>query len=128
MTEPSGRMWWTERGEDGAIVHLSLVEVTEAMPKTTAIAHYRVRSVRSGRFYVAADHELLPLARVTDPVERCSTCGKARANHNVRHPFEPAPRWCQDPSCTFDDPRCAKHRERLARALANGMPRSGRWA
>jgi hypothetical protein len=110
-------------------VHLSMVEVMEAVPKTTAIAHYRVRSVRSGKFYVAADHELLPLSRVTDPAERCFTCGRTRANHNVRHPFDPAPpRPCSDPSCTFQEPRCQKHREQYARAIANGMPRSGRWA
>ncbi len=36
-------------------------------------------------------------------------------------------RFCdEDPDCTWSDPRCLKHREQRARALANGMPPSGR--
>lgn len=35
--------------------------------------------------------------------------------------------FCYDhPNCTWSDPRCLKHREQRARALANGMPPSGR--
>lgn len=34
--------------------------------------------------------------------------------------------FCDHPGCTWAEPRCAKHIEQRARALANGMPPSGR--
>jgi len=34
--------------------------------------------------------------------------------------------FCDHPGCTWADPRCAKHIGMRARALANGMPASGR--
>lgn len=34
--------------------------------------------------------------------------------------------FCDDPNCTWADPRCSKHTGQRARAIANGMPASGR--
>lgn len=39
--------------------------------------------------------------------------------------MKPEP-FCDHPGCTWADPRCARHIGMRARALANGMPSSGR--
>lgn len=40
--------------------------------------------------------------------------------------MKPEPFCDEHPNCTWAEPRCAKHVEQRARALANGMPSSGR--
>lgn len=39
--------------------------------------------------------------------------------------MKPEP-FCDYPGCTWSEPLCIKHSEQRARALANGMPASGR--
>ena len=84
--------WWAE-WQDGVLVHLTLVDVLEEMP---APHHFRVRSVRSGNYYGAAEHDLLPLATALDPRERCARCGRERGDHNVRHKFADRSEWPED--------------------------------
>lgn len=81
------RRWFAERDDSGRVVHLSLVDVLESMPRSMAVGHYRVRSVRSGRYYVAADHELVAMVAFLDPHDTCGKCGLRRGKHHVRHPF-----------------------------------------
>lgn len=58
---PGARMWWaSERGPDGEILHLALVEVEEKL--TRGSEQWWVASVRSGRHYPAYPNDLFEVA------------------------------------------------------------------
>lgn len=59
----------------------------------------------------------LPTVDAPSPLRSFATAGEPKA-HRCR--------YCGETSCTFHEPRCAEAQESMRKALANGMPPSGR--